>query len=143
LRRENICSLLLLFLPFEILYYSRTISWQSTETTFCTHSKSPNNPKSRHKMANENGKYILYHYNPSTVAAVVFVALFSVSTFGHLIQLATRKTWYFIPFVIGGGCKSRLGPRCYHTVLRAVSTCASLTRSPNSRDCWVRWSAMV
>jgi hypothetical protein len=48
------------------------------------------------------GKYLLYHYHPSLAAAVIFIVLFAISSVGHIFQLFTRKTWYFIPFVIGG-----------------------------------------
>jgi hypothetical protein len=50
-------------------------------------------------------KYILYHYNPSFVAAVIFIALFALSSLLHLFQLIRKRTWYFIPFLIGGFCK--------------------------------------
>ena len=50
-------------------------------------------------------KYILYHYYPSFAAAVIFIVLFSLTTFGHIFQLLKKRTWYFIPFVIGGLCK--------------------------------------
>jgi hypothetical protein len=51
-------------------------------------------------------KYILYHYNPSKVAAILFIALFGISTILHIFQLSRKRTWYFIPFVIGGICMS-------------------------------------
>ncbi|KAI9741720.1 MAG: hypothetical protein M1834_000105 [Cirrosporium novae-zelandiae] len=51
--------------------------------------------------------YVLYHYNPSLVAAVIFIALFNLASVAHTIQLIRRRTWYFIPFVIGG---------CFETV---------------------------
>jgi hypothetical protein len=51
-------------------------------------------------------KYILYHYDPSKVAAILFIALFGISTIAHIFQLSRRRTWYFIPFVIGGICMS-------------------------------------
>ncbi|KAG9228598.1 RTA1 like protein-domain-containing protein [Amylocarpus encephaloides] len=47
-------------------------------------------------------KYIFYHYNPSTAAAAAFAALFGISAGLHSVQLGLRRTWYFIPFVIGG-----------------------------------------
>ncbi|KAF4633258.1 hypothetical protein G7Y89_g4864 [Cudoniella acicularis] len=46
--------------------------------------------------------YILYRYNPSFAAAVIFIVLFGLSTLLHMVQLGLRRTWYFIPFVIGG-----------------------------------------
>ena len=51
-------------------------------------------------------KYILYHYDPSFVAAVIFIVLFLITTFLHTFQLAWKRTWYFIPFLIGGFCKT-------------------------------------
>jgi hypothetical protein len=46
--------------------------------------------------------YQLYRYDPSLVAAVVFVAFFSLASFLHLYQLARTRTLFFIPFLIGG-----------------------------------------
>jgi hypothetical protein len=51
-------------------------------------------------------KFVFYHYDPSVAAAVVFVALFAISTLMHSVQLVWKRTWYFIPFVIGGFCKT-------------------------------------
>ncbi|KAM0308759.1 hypothetical protein ACHAO8_009678 [Botrytis cinerea] len=53
-------------------------------------------------MSANGEKYMLYHYNPSTAAACVFVVLFAVSAIVHTFQLVWKRTWYFIPFVIGG-----------------------------------------
>ena len=44
------------------------------------------------------------HYKPSLAAGVIFAALFGVSTLLHTWQLLRKRTWYFIPFVIGGTC---------------------------------------
>ncbi|KIN06307.1 hypothetical protein OIDMADRAFT_101070 [Oidiodendron maius Zn] len=46
--------------------------------------------------------YIFYRYNPSLPAAAIFMALFAISTSLHIFQLIRRRTWYFLPFVIGG-----------------------------------------
>ncbi|ESZ92495.1 hypothetical protein SBOR_7120 [Sclerotinia borealis F-4128] len=46
-------------------------------------------------------KYMFFQYNPSTAAAVVFVVLFGISTILHTYQLIAKRTWYFVPFVIG------------------------------------------
>jgi hypothetical protein len=51
------------------------------------------------------GTYLLFHYNPSLAAAVVFILLFTITTFLHLFQLVKRRTLYFIPFLIGGFCE--------------------------------------
>ncbi|KAK1676031.1 RTA1 like protein-domain-containing protein [Colletotrichum godetiae] len=45
--------------------------------------------------------FVFYHYEPSIVAATVFIIVFGVSGMLHIWQLCRRKTWYFIPFVIG------------------------------------------
>lgn len=42
------------------------------------------------------------------VCQVIFVVLFSLTTFYHTWKLIRTRTWYFIPFVIGGFCKSLL-----------------------------------
>lgn len=50
--------------------------------------------------------YMLYHYTPSVLAAAMALALFFLSTAFHIFQMIKNKTWYLIPFVIGGFCKS-------------------------------------
>ncbi|KAH7092864.1 RTA1 like protein-domain-containing protein [Auriculariales sp. MPI-PUGE-AT-0066] len=44
----------------------------------------------------------LYHYDPSGAAAILFAALFLVSTLLNSYQMIRTKTWYLIPFIIGG-----------------------------------------
>ncbi|CAN9350821.1 unnamed protein product [Alternaria alternata] len=46
--------------------------------------------------------YVLYRYIPSTVAAIVFVVVFGLTTLAHVFQLIKKKTWYFTPLVVGG-----------------------------------------
>ncbi|GFF97760.1 protein RTM1 [Aspergillus udagawae] len=43
-----------------------------------------------------------YRYYPSEAAAILFTILFLITTFIHLYQLIRCRTWFFIPFVIGG-----------------------------------------
>lgn len=43
-----------------------------------------------------------YRYNPSKGAALVFVILFGISSGIHGFQLIKHRTWYFIPFLLGG-----------------------------------------
>ncbi|KAH7198468.1 RTA1 like protein-domain-containing protein [Fusarium flagelliforme] len=45
--------------------------------------------------------YVFYNYNPSMVAAVIFIVVFGVSSLLHTYQLVRARTWYFIPFLIG------------------------------------------
>jgi hypothetical protein len=46
----------------------------------------------------------LYGYIPSIAAGVIFIILFSGTTFFHAFQLTKARCWYFIPFVVGGVC---------------------------------------
>lgn len=63
---------------------------------------------------NEKGKmaedghidFKLYRYDPSMAAAVIFVILFFLVTVLHTYQMIRTRTWIFIPFVLGGVCKS-------------------------------------
>ncbi|KAL5334111.1 RTA1 like protein-domain-containing protein [Aspergillus crustosus] len=46
--------------------------------------------------------YQYYHYDPSEGAAIPFAALFALTTVVHIWQAIRAKTWYMIPFIIGG-----------------------------------------
>jgi hypothetical protein len=46
--------------------------------------------------------FAFYHYNPSMGAAVLFILLFISTTWYHIIQMFKSRTWFFIPFVMGG-----------------------------------------
>jgi hypothetical protein len=59
---------------------------------------------SNHPALDDPNAYVLYRYIPSRVAAVVFVVAFVLTTFAHIFQLIRKRTWYFIPLVIGGIC---------------------------------------
>ncbi|KAF2635475.1 RTA1 domain-containing protein [Massarina eburnea CBS 473.64] len=48
------------------------------------------------------GNFAFYRYHPSLAAAVIFVILFGLTTLFNIIQICTRRTWYFIPLAIGG-----------------------------------------
>jgi hypothetical protein len=52
-----------------------------------------------------HGGYVFYHYEPSMAGAVIFVFLFGASTFWHSFQMFRTRTWFMIPFLIGGFCK--------------------------------------
>lgn len=61
-------------------------------------------------MSNENYRpalddpnaWVPYRYHPSNIAAIILVVAFTLTTLLHIFQLCRRKTWYFIPLVIGG-----------------------------------------
>ena len=46
--------------------------------------------------------WVPYRYHPSRIAAIVAAVAFSLTTFLHIYQVARRRTYYFIPLVIGG-----------------------------------------
>lgn len=46
-----------------------------------------------------------YDYQPSIPAAIVFASLFAVTSMLHTFQLIRHRTWFFIPFVLGGLCE--------------------------------------
>lgn len=49
--------------------------------------------------------YEYYKYNPSTGGAVFAAICFAVATTAHGWQMFRTRTWFFIPFFIGGICK--------------------------------------
>lgn len=57
-------------------------------------------------MANDDTDFQLYRYDPSLAAAIIFIGLFFLASFLHLYQLLRTRTWFFIPFVIGGFMES-------------------------------------
>ncbi|PWY92331.1 RTA1 like protein [Aspergillus heteromorphus CBS 117.55] len=46
--------------------------------------------------------FIFYYYTPSAAAAGIFIVLFGISTLLHLYQLVGTRSWFMIPFFIGG-----------------------------------------
>ncbi|KAJ5613370.1 hypothetical protein N7510_006564 [Penicillium lagena] len=46
--------------------------------------------------------WVLYYYTPSGPAAGIFVALFGLVTIVHFYQLIRTRTWFMVPFCIGG-----------------------------------------
>ncbi|KAF7591053.1 hypothetical protein BBP40_002013 [Aspergillus hancockii] len=47
-------------------------------------------------------EFTFYYYTPNGAAGGIFVALFALSTLLHLYQLIRTRTWFMIPFAIGG-----------------------------------------
>ncbi|KAI0844920.1 RTA1 like protein [Daldinia vernicosa] len=52
-------------------------------------------------MADETPTFVFYRYQPSMVAAVIFIILFAISSLFHVKVLFQKRIWYFIPFVVG------------------------------------------
>ncbi|KAF2659588.1 RTA1-domain-containing protein [Lophiostoma macrostomum CBS 122681] len=55
-----------------------------------------------HHSLDDPNAWIPYRYVPSKVAAIIFVVLFSLTTALHIFQLFKKRTWYFVPLIIGG-----------------------------------------
>ncbi|KAL1887434.1 hypothetical protein Sste5346_010229 [Sporothrix stenoceras] len=60
-------------------------------------------------MAGDDVKkaFVFYNYKPNLAAAILFSVLFFIMTFAHVTRMAMKRTWYFVPFVLG--CLSRGG----------------------------------
>jgi hypothetical protein len=52
--------------------------------------------------SSQPGDFKLYRYDPSMAGAVIFVLAFIATTALHFYQMIRTKTYFFIPFVIGG-----------------------------------------
>ncbi|KAJ5856653.1 uncharacterized protein N7529_010597 [Penicillium soppii] len=50
--------------------------------------------------------WTFYYYVPSSPAAGIFVGLLGLSTVLHFYQLVRTRTWFMIPFVIGGALET-------------------------------------
>lgn len=48
------------------------------------------------------GNYYLWKYLPSFEAAAISAALFGIATIAHTVRLSKNRSWFAIPFPIGG-----------------------------------------
>jgi biotin transporter BioY len=69
------------------------------------------------RKAQADAQFKLYHYNPTTGGAVLFVLLFIGTTCFHAYQLFRTRCWFVVPFIIGGICKT-------HSVCVIILECA-------------------
>jgi hypothetical protein len=51
------------------------------------------------------GEFVFYYYEPSMAAAIIFILLFGASSILHSVQMFMTRTWFMIPFLVGGFCK--------------------------------------
>ncbi|KAL4995947.1 RTA1 like protein-domain-containing protein [Aspergillus recurvatus] len=51
-------------------------------------------------------EFTFYYYTPSAAAGGIFAGLFGVCTILHLYQLLRTRTWFMIPFAIGGALEA-------------------------------------
>lgn len=56
--------------------------------------------------ANADNDFELYRYTPSLPAAIHSVIVFAILTAIHTVRLRQARATYFIPFTVGGLCKS-------------------------------------
>ncbi|OBT56316.1 hypothetical protein VE04_02841 [Pseudogymnoascus sp. 24MN13] len=52
----------------------------------------------------KNAPFAYYRFEPSMVAAIIFIALFALTTALHTWQLCRTRVWFAITFVLGGYC---------------------------------------
>ena len=46
--------------------------------------------------------WTFYYYTPSSPGSGIFVGLLGVSTLLHFYQVMRTRSWFMIPFLIGG-----------------------------------------
>lgn len=88
----------------------------------------------RHPDINDPNAYVLYRYSPNLVAAIVFVVVFSITTFLHVFQIVKKRTWYFIPLAVGGASRS---PQAYRQLIRARYANTAVSESGIH---WLHWA---
>ncbi|CAL3963310.1 hypothetical protein PZA11_000971 [Diplocarpon coronariae] len=49
-----------------------------------------------------HNEFSFYQYNPSIAAAAIFIFLFLATTAWHCLQTSKKRTFYFIPLIVGG-----------------------------------------
>ncbi|KAF2177067.1 RTA1-domain-containing protein [Zopfia rhizophila CBS 207.26] len=53
-------------------------------------------------MAGGGDDFVYYRYDPSFAAAAIFTVLFLITTILHMYQSFQKRSWFLIPFIIGG-----------------------------------------
>jgi hypothetical protein len=85
--------------------------------------------------SDERANFAFYRYNPSMAGAVLFTLLFMGTTFYHIFQLFKTRTWFFIPFVIGGLCMCDLTTcALIHGLTGAVEIVGYIGRAASSKQ---------
>ncbi|GFF94852.1 hypothetical protein IFM53868_07726 [Aspergillus udagawae] len=52
-----------------------------------------------------DASWSFYRYEPSMIAAVIFIIVFVATTAFHILQMIKAKSWYLTPLCIGGLCE--------------------------------------
>ena len=66
---------------------------------------SKNTTHAKISLNTSDSSYKLYQYDPLFPAAMTAIILFAIVTFYHVWLIKRHRSWYFIPFTIGGFCK--------------------------------------
>lgn len=69
-----------------------------------------------HPDIHDPNAFVFYRYHPSLAAAVIFLAGFLLTTGFHILQAARKRTYYFIPLIIGGACRLLNNSHGSHTL---------------------------
>ena len=85
-------------------------------------------------MADNNDDVKLYHYNPSVVAAVIFIVLFACTTGLHTYQFIRTRTWIMIPLLIGGFSNTKPPPYTFQTPLTEPYSGSHRLRLPHHQQ---------
>lgn len=83
-------------------------------------------------------EFTFYYYDPSTAAGAIFVVLFGLSTVLHFYQLIRTRTWFMIPFLIGG-IREYLPPSPFETRDSYIFLMCQLKRLDMSAAFSHRW----
>jgi len=59
-----------------------------------------------HPALDDPNAWVTYRYVPSLAAAVIFIIIFGVLTTVHIVKMLKLRSWFFVPFVLGGVSKS-------------------------------------
>nr|POE87611.1 hypothetical protein CFP56_30200 [Quercus suber] len=84
--------------------------------------------------------YPLWHYVPSIAGSIIFTILFTAVTTIHLWQMFRTRAWYFVPFCIGGSCKSQSESGDIDLSIFFRSTRLNYISSGGRRIPWSRYS---
>lgn len=90
------------------------------------------------KLEPTKGGYYLWNYVPSIAAAIIFILVFLVLTSLVSWRMYKTKTWFCIPFALGGFCKSQYLSEAYANivlnsdVVEFIGYCARASSSRNT-----------
>jgi len=51
---------------------------------------------------NDPNAYVPMRFNPSPSASLAAIVVFALTSLLHILQLIRKRTWYFIPLLVGG-----------------------------------------